>query len=156
MNLIVATDPTGGIGYQNKLPWKKLDGDLPRFKLLTQGKNIIMGRQTWESLPFKPLPNRINYIVSSNPLAIQYENVKVIKLDEAKEIKNAYIIGGAKLINGLWNYITEIHLTRTHMPYICDTYINLIKLEKQFLCWFKETFKDHNYEIWKRKNEAIS
>lgn len=44
MKLIIACDPKGGIGYQNKLPWDKLQGDLPRFKELTTGKIVLMGR----------------------------------------------------------------------------------------------------------------
>jgi dihydrofolate reductase len=55
MKLIVACDPKGGIGYNNKLPWSKIEGDLPRFKELTTGKVILMGRNTWDSLPKKPL-----------------------------------------------------------------------------------------------------
>jgi len=70
MKLIVACDPNGGIGYKNKLPWTKIQGDLPRFKQLTQNKIVVMGRNTWDSLPKKPLPNRINYILTSDPFSI--------------------------------------------------------------------------------------
>ena len=65
MKAILACDTHGGIGYKNKLPWKNLQGDLPRFKALTTGQPIVMGKNTWDSLPFKPLPNRLNIVVSS-------------------------------------------------------------------------------------------
>ena len=68
MKLIVACDPKGGIGYNNKLPWSNIQGDLPRFKNLTQGQIIVMGRNTWDSLPKKPLPNRFNVVVTSKSI----------------------------------------------------------------------------------------
>jgi dihydrofolate reductase len=57
MKLSIAADPNGGIGYKNRLPWIKLQGDLPRFKYLTDNQTVIMGRNTWDSLPIKPLYN---------------------------------------------------------------------------------------------------
>jgi dihydrofolate reductase len=157
MKLIVACDPKGGIGYQNKLPWSKIEGDLPRFKELTDGKIVVMGRNTWESLPVKPLPNRTNYIITSDPTVVPfypaYKGVAYAAtlrtLDHFND--NACIIGGAKLIESTWDRITEIHLTRTFTEYTCDSFIDLVKLENEFMCWQKENFADHSYEIWKRK-----
>ena len=62
MNLILACDPNGGIGYKNALPWKNINGDLARFKKLTTNQIVVMGRLTYESLPIKPLPNRLNSV----------------------------------------------------------------------------------------------
>jgi dihydrofolate reductase len=146
MKLIVACDPKGGIGYNNKLPWSKIEGDLPRFKELTQGQNIVMGRNTWESLPKKPLPNRTNYVLSSK--MVDYA-VTVFTIDLVPN--DSWIIGGAKVIETCWSLIDEIHLSRTFTEYTCDTFINLVKLEEDFVCWFKENLSDHSYEIWKRK-----
>lgn len=150
MKLIVACDPKGGIGYNNKLPWTNIQGDLPRFKELTTGKVILMGRNTWESLPKKPLPNRINVVVSSKE--IEGTNViNNISMDFSIKNPDAYLIGGAKLINTSWWTIDEVHLTRTFTEYTCDTFIDLVKLQNEFVCWFKEEHTDHSYEIWKRK-----
>jgi dihydrofolate reductase len=146
MKLILACDPKGGIGYNNKLPWSKIEGDLPRFKALTQGQNIVMGRNTWESLPKKPLPNRTNYVLSSK--MVDYA-VTVFTIDLVPN--DSWIIGGAKVIETCWSLIDEIHLSRTFTEYTCDTFINLVKLEEDFVCWFKEDLSDHSYEIWKRK-----
>jgi dihydrofolate reductase len=146
MKLIVACDPKGGIGYNNKLPWSKIEGDLPRFKELTQGQNIVMGRNTWESLPKKPLPNRTNYVLSSKAVG---QAVTVSAIDLIPD--DSWIIGGAKVIETCWSLIDEIHLSRTFTEYTCDTFINLVKLEEDFVCWFKENLSDHSYEIWKRK-----
>ena len=150
MKLIVACDPKGGIGYQNKLPWSKIEGDLPRFKQLTTNKTVVMGRNTWDSLPKQPLPNRTNIIVTSLPFSkLPDHTCSIRNLDEVNN--DSWIIGGAKLINSSWQYIDEIHLSRTFAEYTCDTFIDLVKLEQEFTCWFKEDLTDHSYEIWKRK-----
>jgi len=150
MKLIVACDPKGGIGYNNKLPWTNIQGDLPRFKELTTGKVVLMGRNTWDSLPKKPLPNRINVVVSSKDIP-GITTLNSLPERDNMDLSDVWLIGGAKLIESSWHLIDEIHLTKTVSEYTCDTYIDLVKLEKQFICWFKEQHHDHTYEIWKRK-----
>jgi dihydrofolate reductase len=146
LKLIVACDPTGGIGYKNKLPWDKIQGDLLRFKQLTTNSTVVMGRNTWESLPKKPLPNRKNIVVTSN-IIDGIDTVKDINI-----ISNeAWIIGGAKLIESVWNKIRVIHLTVTFAKYDCDTFIDLVKLNKEFSLSYTEVNSDHTYEIWNRK-----
>ena len=150
MKLIVACDPKGGIGYNNKLPWTNIQGDLPRFKELTTGKVVVMGRNTWESLPKKPLPNRINVVVSSTDIP-GITTLTGLPDKDNMHLRDVYLIGGAKLINSSWHLIDEVHLTKTFSEYTCDTFIDLVKLEREFMCWFKESHTDHTYEIWKRK-----
>lgn len=150
MKLIVACDPNGGIGYKNKLPWSNIQGDLPRFKQLTNDCVIVMGRNTWESLPKKPLPNRTNLIVTSKMMThLPYDAFTTPTVDGITD--DAWIIGGASLINSAWDKIHEVHLTRVIAEYTCDTFIDLVKLEKEFMCWSKEQYIDHSYEIWRRK-----
>lgn len=150
MKLILACDPNGGIGYNNKLPWSKIEGDLPRFKQLTTGKVILMGRNTWESLPVQPLPNRINVVVTRKDI-MGVTTFTSLPDKDNMDLSDVWLIGGAKLINTSWHLIDEVHLTRTLTEYTCDTYVSLIKLENEFRCWFKETHSDHTYEIWRRK-----
>ncbi len=150
MKLIVACDPKGGIGFDGKLPWTNIQGDLPRFKALTTNKVIIMGRNTWESLPKKPLPNRVSVVVTSS----QIEGITTLSglpNKRTAQLDDAWLIGGAKLINSSWHLVDEVHLSRTFAEYTCDTFIDLVKLENEFMCWFKEQHSDHSYEIWKRK-----
>ncbi|MEE1190080.1 MAG: dihydrofolate reductase, partial [Bacteroidales bacterium] len=64
MNLIVAKAENNIIGKDNSLLWH-LSEDLKYFKQITLGKTVLMGRKTWESLPFKPLKNRRNVVISS-------------------------------------------------------------------------------------------
>lgn len=169
MKAILACTPSGGIGYKGSLPWNRLEGDLPRFKELTEGQYVIMGRNTWESLPKRPLPDRVNVIVTSSPLitlgpdprknyqadiiwaAMNPETITVNSADRFIDHTDAWIIGGARLINSSWNLVNEIHLSRTHKEYECDTFIDLNYIEDNFHLDSVRVCKDHNYEIWKRK-----
>ena len=91
--ILVAVSPEGIIEKNNTIPWH-YSADLKRFKRLTTGKTIIMGRKTWESLPVKPLPNRRNIVISRSSL----ENVDCFQsIDEALETceGDIWFIGGA-------------------------------------------------------------
>ena len=66
LTLIAARDRNGAIGKDNDIPWRAPE-DLAFFQRETTGGAIVMGRRTWESLPFKPLKNRLNLVVSSDP-----------------------------------------------------------------------------------------
>ena len=156
MKAIIACDPNGGIGYKGKLPWEKLDGDLPRFKKLTMGKTVIMGRNTWDSLPIKPLSGRSSVIVTSRPLDLVYENVLTVPtLENFKTYEDDWLIGGASLLESSWNLVEEVHLTRTFAEYACDTFIDLIKFTERYWCEVTYTQSDHTYEIWRKVDEAI-
>ena len=68
IHLIWAQDFNGGIGKDGRLPWH-ISEDLKNFKQITLGSTIIMGRKTWDSLPFKPLPKRRNIVLSSSNIS---------------------------------------------------------------------------------------
>jgi hypothetical protein len=83
MNLIVCFNQKNVIGAKNAIPWH-LPSDLKRFKHLTQGHIVVMGRKTYESLPVKPLPNRINIVITSNPENFEpKENIHFIHITYA-------------------------------------------------------------------------
>ena len=63
IGILVAVSPEGVIGKDNSIPWH-YSADLKRFKRLTVDNTVIMGRNTWESLPVKPLPNRRNIVIT--------------------------------------------------------------------------------------------
>jgi len=153
MKAILACDVKGGIGYQNKLPWNKIQGDLPRFKAWTENQVVVMGRNTWESLPKKPLVGRLNIVVTSKNLDLPYGAISVNTIQHFENFKNAWLIGGAKLINSSWNLLDQIYLTRTFSEYTCDTYIDLVKLETEFTCINTEKYTDHTFEIWRRHED---
>ena len=83
--LVVARARNGVIGRDGDLPWR-LRSDLQRFKAVTMGKPCIMGRKTWESLPLKPLPGRLNLVLSKDESFAAKGALVCTTLDEAVEI----------------------------------------------------------------------
>ena len=101
LTLIAAVARNGVIGRDNQLPWH-LPEDLKRFKTLTLGHPVVMGRKTWESLPekFRPLPGRRNIVVSRNPDYRAPGAVVVASVAAAlaaAEAAEVFVIGGAAL-----------------------------------------------------------
>lgn len=151
MKAIMACDPYGGVGYENGLPWQSLQGDLARFKDLTTGSTVVMGRRTWLSLPVKPLPNRTNIVFSTVDLEVP-EGVTIVReLADLVNYPDAWFIGGGALLEFVWPYITEFHLTRAKQTYTCDTFMNLLYLEQEFVKVSATDYTDNTYEIWQRK-----
>ena len=132
MNAILACDYKGGIGNNGSLPWTSADapGDLAYFKKVTTGKTVIMGSKTWESLPFKPLPGRLNVVLSSKLELESSDSVKVFRdkdsLMEFINLQNPediFVIGGAGIFELLKEHIKTIHLTIIKKIFNCDTFI---------------------------------
>lgn len=155
MKAILACDPKGGIGKDNDLPWERLEGDLKRFKELTTGQTVVMGRNTWDSLPVKPLPNRTNYVFTSNSDGLKgIPNVQIV-LNPAWISDNDWLIGGASLFRSLYNDISEIHLSVTYSVYDCDRFIDLDRIYADFNVESRTEYADHAYEVLKRKYETV-
>jgi dihydrofolate reductase len=135
---ILAHDSEWGIGKDNSLPWPKNSEDLKWFKECTTGSTIMMGRNTWESLPFKPLPNRINAIVTSKRtkdtlgcVVADMEGMLDI-LPQLKEQRDIWVIGGAQLLESMLPYIDEIWLNNVGGDYNCDIFLPKEKITKLF------------------------
>ncbi|MGR3621684.1 dihydrofolate reductase [Pseudophaeobacter sp.] len=97
ITLIVARDRNGAIGKDNDIPWHAPE-DLKAFQRETLGGAIVMGRNTWDSLPFKPLKNRLNLVVSSNSEVADevYASVQsAVASAYAQGYRRIYGIGGA-------------------------------------------------------------
>ena len=114
ISIIAALDRRRAIGFQNKLLFW-LPNDLKRFKALTTGNTIVMGRKTFESLPKGALPNRRNVVISSNP-ALQCPGAEVFPsltaaLQSCKEDEHVYIIGGASIYQQALPFADELCLT---------------------------------------------
>lgn len=137
INLIWAQDENGGIGKKNQLPWS-VSEDLKNFKKLTLNRTIIMGRRTWESLPFKPLPMRRNIIITSQNISEQecFSNINdCIQQLENDGIEDIFVIGGASIYQAFFPIATNLHITfiNTLVKNI-DTYfpITLDKIKSQW------------------------
>lgn len=120
ISIIVAIDRNNGIGRDNRIPWH-LSDDLKRFKAITMGHTVIMGKNTWLSLPFKPLKGRRNIVVSRSMSTT--EGCEVVRsIDEAiaaiKADEQAYIIGGAHIYEQTIDLADELIVT--HIDYGFD------------------------------------
>lgn len=115
VSLIVAKDENSVIGKNNQLPWHLKD-DLQNFKKITMGHHIIMGRKTFESIG-KPLPGRMNLVVSSNPLpatdsVLWFNSIfRAIKFAERQGEKELFIIGGAAIYKYALSLVDRIYVT---------------------------------------------
>lgn len=129
--IIVAMAENRAIGKDGDMPWR-LSADLKRFKALTSGKPVIMGRNTWESLPKRPLPKRPNIVVSRNSDyradgAWQVASVEhAIAMGEAmsteKSLDEFFIIGGATLYQSALPYAARLYLTEVAASPDADTF----------------------------------
>ena len=119
-SIIVAVAENGVIGSGNQLPWR-LPDDLKRFKALSMGKPLIMGRKTFDSIG-RPLPGRLN-IVLSRQADLQIPGCRVVSsVDEAvgvaveadPDVAEIVIVGGAEIYRQVLPRVQLIHLTRVH------------------------------------------
>jgi dihydrofolate reductase len=124
ISIIVAVAENGAIGSGNRLPWH-LPDDLKRFKALSLGKPVVMGRRTFESIG-RPLPGRTNIVISrQGGLAI--DGVRVAhSLDEALaaagSVPEVVVIGGAQIFRQVLPRTDTIHLTRVHARVAGDVF----------------------------------
>jgi dihydrofolate reductase len=124
--LIAAMAEGRVIGLGNALPWK-LGEDLKRFKRLTLGHPVVMGRRTWESLPFKPLPGRENIVLSRTPGfeapgATVCATLKQAVGELAPSFPLAFVIGGAGLFAEALPVAERLYLTLIHHPFQGDVF----------------------------------
>ena len=158
--LIAAVSNEGGIGFDNDMPWRDSahsKDDLQYFKQLTSGGAVIMGYNTYVSMGKKPLPNRINIIVTKSHYAElkdiassaidievfdnldsaikygqQFENRTSADLPFPQDVKKCFIIGGAQIYEYYlrWYNPKEIYLTQIPGSWTCDTFFPIEALKK--------------------------
>jgi len=132
ISIIVAIAENSAIGKDNKLLWH-LSDDLQRFKKLTTGHTVVMGKKTFESLPFQPLPNRRNIVISDIPndridgcvMAYSIDDA-IEKMDEDKE---NFIIGGGSVYRQFLNIANKLYITKVLHSFEADTFFPEIDLE---------------------------
>ena len=140
LTIIVAVSENQVIGKDNDLIWT-LSLDLKRFKALTSGHHIIMGRKTFESFP-KPLPNRTHVVITRQEDYKVPEGVLVVNsLEKAIELtkkdEQPYIIGGGEIYNQALAFADCIELTRVHAHFEGDTFFPELDLNE-----WKETYNE--------------
>ena len=154
VSLIVAVSENGVIGKDNDLIWH-LPKDMKFFKDTTMGHHVIMGRKNFESIPhkFRPLPNRINIVITrqsdynaegSIVVNLLEEALKVAKSNEENE---AFIIGGGQIYKLALeaNLIDRIYLTKIHHSFDGDTFFSALNSNWKEIKR-EDCFKDNNHK----------
>ena len=157
IHLIWAQDENGGIGINGKLPWH-ISEDLKNFKSITNNSIIIMGRKTWDSLPFKPLPNRRNIVFSKN---VQCNTETFSNFDDclnqlnSENIEKVFIIGGRSIYKLFYNKADFLHITNVNLVKegIDEFFpINYNQIKKDFKKMNEKTLsKIAMYSFWMKK-----
>lgn len=165
INMIVACDKYGGIGYNGKLPWEThFKHDIANFTNLTTGHGVLMGRKTWESLPdkHKPLKNRRNYIVSSTLTleeALQYDKTAFVykTVDDAINgarmdgVRQLWAIGGSTIYQDILkrmpSVLNHVWITKVDRVYLTDTQFPIEYFEYPDFTIVHKTKSGLKYEI---------
>ena len=140
LSIIVAVAKNNVIGKDNKLIWH-LPEDLKRFKRITSGKNIIMGRKTFESLG-RILPNR-KHIILCNDMEMNIDDDRVIVLDDISKLdsyinsdEENFVIGGATIYKLLMPLCDKLYITYIDKEFEGDVY-----------------FPEIDFNVWKEENK---
>ena len=148
-------DENNGIGYQGGFPWKHLKGDLKRFKSLTQGYPMIMGRKTLESLPGL-LPGRPHIVLTSDQ-DYQRKGVHTVhsieeSLNEATRLHGdtAYVIGGGEIYKQFMPLATKLEITHAKGTFKADTFFPPID-HSQWKEMVSEELDTHTYITYMRR-----
>jgi dihydrofolate reductase len=150
ISIIVAIAQNYGIGYKNEL-LAHISEDLKRFKAITGGKTVVMGRNTWFSLPKRPLPNRQN-IVITNVEGEKFEGADTVySIDEAinrcPDNAESFIMGGAMVYKQFFPRADKLYITRIRKTFKADTYFPEITDQKWLLESESEIFRDEKSGI---------
>ncbi|PIZ95957.1 MAG: hypothetical protein COX80_02880 [Candidatus Magasanikbacteria bacterium CG_4_10_14_0_2_um_filter_33_14] len=147
LSLIAAISENNCIGKDNSLPWN-IPEDMKHFKDITTGHIVLMGRNTWESIPekFRPLPNRKNIVITRDIKYMVPEGVEVYSsIDEALEKyknENVFIIGGASIYKQTIDQADKLYITEVHQQVDGDAF-------------FPEIDKNLFKEIERKKHEGF-
>jgi dihydrofolate reductase len=130
LSIIVAVAEDNGIGFENKL-LTHISADLKRFKQITKGHTVVMGRNTWFSLPNRPLPNRQNIVITNQPGEVFEGATTVNSIDEAiarcPENEESFIMGGAMVYQQFFPLAHKLYLTKIHHTFPADTFFPEVK-----------------------------
>lgn len=141
VSIIAAIATNGVIGRQGQLPWR-LSGDLRRFKRLTMGHTIIMGRKTWESIG-RPLPGRRTVVITRHPdYQIDAEGVHIagnlddaLSIAEAANDDEAFVVGGAQIYHEAMSRADRLYFTEVAADVQGDAY-------------FPVNFETFEWDLW--------
>uniref|UniRef100_A0A831Z0Z3 Dihydrofolate reductase n=1 Tax=candidate division WWE3 bacterium TaxID=2053526 RepID=A0A831Z0Z3_UNCKA len=126
ISIVVAMGKNHVIGVGGKLPWLRIPADMRRFRELTLGKPVVMGRKTFESLGRKPLRGRLNVVLSRDR---RYKAPNCLLLHSVEDVMEIFagfdevmVIGGAEIYRAFLPYASRIYLTKIDLAFGGDTY----------------------------------
>ena len=163
MDAIVAVDLAWGIGYQDDLLFR-IKADLKRFKEMTMGQVVILGRKTLQTFPGgRPLPSRINLVVSRNQslviegATICHNREEVLAAVALHPDKHIYVIGGSSIYREFLPDCQRVYVTRVHHQQQADTYFPNLDLLPEWHCVLSEPAQEENglvfnYLVYEKTN----
>ena len=132
ISIIVAVSEDWGIGNDNKLLWN-ISEDLKRFKKLTFGNTVIMGKKTWESLPRRPLPGRKNIVLTDDPQELIDNSVTAYSIEDAlskcEKGEEIFVIGGGSVYSQFLPLADRLYITHVHRKAPADVFFPRIDPE---------------------------
>jgi dihydrofolate reductase len=161
LSIIVAVAENLAIGKNNDLLWH-LSSDLKRFKKLTTGHPVVMGRRTWESLPKRPLPGRRNIVFTQNT-DFKADGAEVVHSVNSlfKVLKDyddeVFVMGGASIYQLLLPFTNRLYVTRVYREFDGDVFFPVIDMSEFNLVslsdpmFDEESGLDYAYEEYDRK-----
>ena len=160
ISIIVAVSDDWGIGKNNELLWH-IPEDLKRFKRLTLGKCVIMGKKTWESLPRKPLPDRKNIVLTDIPDECINCSFTAYSIDDAlsncEKDQEIFVIGGGSVYRQFMPIADRLYITHVHKKAPADIYFPKIDrrkwkvIEREECISEDETTIPYSYVIYERR-----
>jgi dihydrofolate reductase len=160
ISIIVAVSEDWGIGKDNELLWH-ISEDLKRFKKLTSGNTVIMGKKTWESLPRRPLPGRKNIVLTDDPNESIENSVTAYSIDDALDKcgpeEEIFIIGGGSIYRQFMPIADRLFITHVHKKAPADIYFPEIDrsiwkiIEKEEFKADDDIGLSYTYAIYERK-----
>jgi dihydrofolate reductase len=160
ISIIVAIATNNAIGKDNDLLWH-ISKDLKRFKEITKGHYIIMGKRTYYSLPVRPLPNRTSMIITDvageeidNCLMAYSIEDAISKMDPYNE---NFVIGGGSIYKQFMEYANKLYITKVHKDFEADTFFPEIPESEWKLTSVEDVIDDNQndftyaFEVYERK-----
>jgi dihydrofolate reductase len=160
ISIIVAVSEDWGIGKDNDLLWH-ISEDLKRFKRLTSGNTVIMGKRTWESLPRRPLPGRKNIVLTDDKTETIENAVTAYSIEDSlskcEKNEEIFVIGGGSIYRQFMPLADRLYITHVHKKAPADIYFPEIDL-KIWKITEEEVFKTddeqsipYTYTIYEKK-----
>ena len=162
ISAIVAVDENWGIGFNGEL-LEKIPEDMKWFRLLTHERTILMGRKTWDSLPKKPLPDRLNLVITRGErkfdnmtVFINMEEAKVRAREAAKDHDDEwFVIGGGQIYKELLPFCDRVYVTKIFKSHDnVDTYFSNLDEPEEWNTWKvvhqskTKVYNDIMYQFW--------